>query len=188
MKRWTRPALLLALLLLAGCGSMLVQPGPRRVDGLQLDTPVSWTERGSKGHRIWTRDGTALNALHLYTEIKPGEHVMRQRYGLKKDEGARFRAGLSAVEAQELIVDALRASGATDLKSEGLRPHLFAGETGFRFELSFANAQGLRYQAMAAGEVENGTMSWLIFLAPSGHYYERDRVHVEAILASLARR
>lgn len=179
-------ALLLAIL--SGCGSPLVRPGAQTVDGLALSTPVAWSDLGHKGQRLWTRDGASLNALRIYSEIKPGEHVLRQRLSGRKTEGARFRAGLSAIEVVELIVEGLGASGVRNVQASELRPARWQNQEGFRADIRFASASGLLYQGMLIGAASNDRLSYALYTAPAEHYFERDHASVEAIFASLESR
>ncbi|GMU42261.1 MAG: hypothetical protein IT479_03395 [Xanthomonadales bacterium] len=178
-------ALLLLACLLGGCGSPLIKPGAQDVDGLRLSTPVAWSDLGRRGQRVWTRDGIALNALRIYTGIEPGEHVFRQRLRGERDEGARFRAGLSDVEIVELIVEGLRSSGLQNVEARALAPATLAGQRGFRAELVFDSGAGLHYRGQLLGEGADGSLSFLLYTAPAEHYYERDREAVEAVFASL---
>ena len=177
-------ALLLALL--SGCSSPLIKPGAQTVDGLPLSTPLSWSDLGYQGQRLWTRDGVSLNALRIYTDIEPGEHVFRARLRGERDEGVRFRAGLSDIEIAELIVEGLRASSLINVRATDLRPASLNGHSGFRAELSFDNNSGLHYRGLVLAEGADGSLSFLMYTAPAEFYFERDRAAVEAIFASLA--
>lgn len=173
-------------LLLGACSSPLVSPGAQTVDGLTLSTPVSWSDLGYHGQRLWTRDGASLNALRIYTDVEPGEHVFRARLRGDRDEGARYRAGLSAIEIVELIVEGLRGSALVNVSAENLRPATLHGKPGFRAELRFDSGAGLHYRGMLLGEGEDGSLSFLMYTAPSEYYFERDREVVDAIFASAA--
>lgn len=186
MNRTLAP-LLLACVLLGGCSSPLVKPGAQAVDGLELSTPVAWSDLGRRGQRVWTRDGVALNALRIYTGIEPGEHVFRQRLRGERDEGARFRAGLSDVEIVELIVEGLRGSGLQNVAARALAPATVDGRRGFRAELVYDNAAGLHHRGLLLGEGADGSLSFLMYTAPDEFYFERERAAVEAIFDSLAR-
>ena len=178
--------LVLLLTLLGGCSSPLVKPGAQTVDGLPLSTPLSWSDLGYKGQRLWTRDGVSLNALRIYTDIEAGEHVFRARLRGERDEGARFRAGLSDVEIAELIVEGLRTSSLVNVRATDLRPAHLNGRSGFRAELAFDNNGGLHYRGLVLAEGEDGSLSFLMYTAPAEFYFERDRAAVEAIFSSLA--
>jgi hypothetical protein len=178
--------LTLASLLLAACSSPLIKPGAQTVDGIALRTPISWSDLGRKGQRVWTRDGMLLNALRIYADIEPGEHVFRARLRGKKDEGARFRAGLSEIEISELVVEGLRGSGLSNVQALNLRPATLNGHAGFRAELRFDNSAGLHYRGLLLAEGADGSLSLLMFTAPAEFYFDRDRPTVEAIFDSVA--
>lgn len=179
--RW----LLLTLLLMTGCAApTLVGPGPISVDGLHLNSPVAWSQRGVAGERQWTIDGPLLNALEIYTDVKPGE-LLFDLPQAKRREGIRYRTGMSDLEVQELVADGLLAAGVIDLKLLKLEPARLGDEAAIRFELSFANAAGLRYQALALASQAGERLTLLLYYAPAEHYYERDRAHVESIFGSL---
>lgn len=184
--RMRKPIAGMLVLLLAACGSPLVQPGMHQVDGLRIDTPVAWSDLGRRGERLWTRDGMTLNALRIYTDIRPGEHVFRQRLRGERDEGTRFRAGLGQVELVELIVEGLRASGLQNVEARALAPARIAGQAGFRAELGFDNSAGLHYRGLLIGEGSDGSLSFLMYSAPAEHYFEHEREAVEAIFKSLS--
>lgn len=187
MKTPLRTALVAVVALLLGaCSSPLVSPGTQTVDGLTLTTPVSWSDLGYRGQRLWTRDGASLNALRIYTDIEPGEHVFRARLRGDRDEGARYRAGLSSIEIAELIVEGLRGSGLVNVSTENLRPATLHGKTGFRAELRFDSSAGLHYRGMLLGEGEDGSLSFLMYTAPVEYYFERDQGVVESIFVSAA--
>jgi len=176
---------LLALTLFVGaCSSVLIKPGAQQVDGLHLSTPVSWSDLGHKGERLWTRDGVNLNALRIYTDVEPGEHVFRARLRGEKDEGARFRKGLSNPEIAELIVEGLRGSGLANVSATSIAPAQLNGQAGFQAELSFDSRSGLHYRGLLLGEGEDGSLSFLLYTAPAEFYFERDATAIKAIMRS----
>ncbi len=183
-----RPAALLLLLiaLLAGCASPVIRPGRHSIDGLEVSTPVAWSAQGKAGQRLWTRDGPLLNALRIFTDIAPGEPVFRGRMRGPKDEGTRFRLGLGAVEIEELIVEALRAGGLRNVHATDLRPARLDGKPGLRSEISCDSSTGLHYRGLLLAEGEDGSLSFLLYLAPAEHYFDNGRAAVEKIFASAA--
>lgn len=177
------PMLCLALMLttLAGCASQrLVQPGTARVDGLLLPTGKAWSQRGFKGERQWTIDGPLLNALEIYTGVQPGE-LLFDLPAAKRREGIRYRADMNDLEVQELVSDGLLAAGVVDVQLVELQPARLGSAAAIRFELSFANAAGLRYRALALASQAGGELTLLFYYAPAEYYFDRDRAAVEAI-------
>ena len=183
-----QPRLFLLLsILLTGCASPVIRPGHHGVDGLDLSTPVAWSAQGKAGQRLWTRDGPLLNSLRIFTDIAPGELVFRGRLRGAKDEGTRFRAGLGAIEIEELIIEAMGAGGMHNVRSTELRPARFNGRAGLRSEIACDSASGLHYRALLLAEGEDGSLSFLLYLAPAEHYFEHELAAIETIFTSAAR-
>jgi len=177
---------LLVLALLSACSSNgLIRPGPTEVDGLSLRPSIAWSQRGAKGERQWTIDGPQLNALEIYTGIKDGEHVFKFDVRNKRDEGLLFRANMNTLELQELIIAGLKEAGAVDPQSQQLSPAKVGNLDGFRIELRFANAQGLRYRALGLGFIANDRLQFLLYYAPEEYYFDRYLGEVERLFAGV---
>ena len=182
--RWFGALILTAL---TGCAApTLVGPGVVRVDGLQLQTPIAWSQRGQSGERQWTIDGPLLNALEIYTRVKPGE-LLFDLPSARQREGIRYRKGMSELELQELVADGLLAASVVDIQLLDLRPARLGEAPAVEFELAFANAAGLRYQALALASQTDDELTLLLFYAPAEHYFPRDREQVRAVLRSARR-
>lgn len=178
-------AMVLCALLSACTSNGLVRPGTTRIDGLILRPSMDWTQRGVKGERQWTVDGPQLNALEIYTEIKDGEHIFKLNIRNKRDEGLRFRSNMNTLELQELIIAGLKEAGAVDPQSQQLAPTKIGQLDGFRIQLRFANAQGLRYRALGIGFIADQRLQFLLYYAPAEYYYQRYEAEVERLFASV---
>lgn len=185
-------------LALASCSvAPIVEPGkPVLIKDLSLSTSLRWNQFGDSRMRLWTIDGAMLNDLRIFADIKAGEHVFLAAKGRveRRGEGLLFRADMSELEVQELLVDALKRYDAVNVSASGLRPAKLGNRAGFRFELSFesgsglslGNRGGLKYKAMVLAETQGGTLSYLYFDAPAEFYFERDKAAVEQIFANVA--
>jgi hypothetical protein len=195
--RLTRAVILLGALLLAGCGvAPLVEPGkPVLVKDLSLASPLRWSQFGDARNRFWTIDGSILNGLRIFADVKPGEHIFLEPKGRqeRKGEGLLFRAEMSELEVQELLADALKNYGAINVRTRNLRPAKFGARPGFRFDISFERGSGLalegrgglKYQGMVLAETAGGTLSYLYFDAPAEYYFPREQANVEKIFNSV---
>ena len=68
--------LVLALLLVAGCGgNRLQKAGNAAVFDLQMETQLDWARIRAPRQEQWTIDGAPLNQLMILSRIKPREHV-----------------------------------------------------------------------------------------------------------------
>ncbi len=186
------------LLALASCGvAPIIEPGKVvQVKDMSLSTDRRWNQFGDSRMRLWTLDGSMLNDLRIFADIKSGEHLFLAAKGRaeRHGEGLLFRADMSELEVQELFVDALKRYDAVNVSARGLRPAKLGNRAGFRFELSFesgsglslGNRGGLKYSAMVLAETQGGTLSYLYFDAPAEFYFERDKAAVEQIFATVA--
>lgn len=174
------------LLLLAGCatpGGKLQRAGQAQAFDIALDSPLDWAR--IKGYRseTWTIDGQALNQLNIYSQIKPGEHVMlRGKQKKSRPDGPWFKAGMRGDEIRDIVVDAYRELSWTRISTQNLRPADFAGTAGYRFDLVMTEPNGLVYQGTAAVAVRDGNLDLLVWIAPREHYYGRDIDEVNSML------
>lgn len=179
-------ALGLLVLALPGCVSDRVRPGEDvRIGEITLTSPVGWSQRGHGRERYWTIDGPALNSLAIFQNVREGEHLLLLPRGRRRDEGAIYRAAMSEAEVQELFADALQSLGLLNVSTAGLRPARFGSRPAFRFELAYDTPRGLRYRGLVLAEIDGGTLSYLVYDAPSEYYFERDLASVEALFESL---
>lgn len=185
-----RPALLAALfLLLAACastGGRLQSAGDATVFDMALQTDLDWARVRASRQEQWTIDGAPLNQLNIISRVRPGEHVfLGARERRSRPDGPWFRAGMRPDEVRDVMLDALRGAGWSQVESTGLRPASFGGVPGLRFELSMVNGRGLRYRGMAAAAEREGRLSLLVWVAAEPHYYPRDQAAVDRMLSSL---
>ncbi len=173
-----------AAFLAVSCASPWIKPGVAQVDGLALRTPVGWTAQSQGGRHLWTRDGVLLNALHIVVDLAPGQALFSNARSAR-DDGARFRAGMEAVELQELILEAMSAAGMRNVRALSTRPATIRGRAGFQSELQLDSTTGLHYRALLVAEGSGNSLTLLLFVAPAEFYFERDRAMVEGIFASI---
>jgi hypothetical protein len=158
-----------------------------KIRSLEVQSPVEWTRFSAGRKTFWTMDGPALNQIQFYVDIKDREHIFLETRNRRerKGEGVLFRAQMSEAEVVDLIGDALAEEGLASPKLEKLEPARFAGLKGFGFELSFATERGLKYRAIGIGEVQDQTLSFAVYFAPSEYFFERNRRDAEAVFASI---
>lgn len=189
--RRPRPLLLaLVLLLLAACasspGGRLQSAGEVQAFDLRLQSELDWARIRAPRQEAWTIDGLPLNQLRIVSRIKPGEHVFLQgRQRKSQPDGPWFRAGMRPDEIRDLVLDALRLDGWSQVAARGLRPARFGDVAGLRFELDLTDSGGLIYRGQAAAAERGGQLTLLLWLAPAEHYYPRDAEAVARMLDSL---
>lgn len=166
----------LAVLALAGCAANTLQrAGASTVFDLRLDSTLDWSRIKGARQETWTIDGTRLNQLRIYSNVKPGEHVfMARKEKASKPDGPWFRSGMRPDELRDLVLDGLREEGAVNVDGGELHPHRFGAVDGLRFDFAMSNADGLNYRGTVATVERDGKLTSLVWMAPSEHYHGRD--------------
>lgn len=182
-----RLALPIVIALVAGCAEeRLVQPGIASANGgIVLDTPIAWSRFAFDRYEIWTIDGIPLNRLYIVPAVKSGEHVfLERRVDANAPDAPAFRSGMRAEEIRDIVLDALTETGAINMQSEGLRPAHFGTIDGLRFEFRASTAAGLHYRGMVAAVARADQLTFLLWMAPTEYYYDRDATSVAHIFDS----
>jgi hypothetical protein len=134
---------------------------------------------------VWTIDGFGLNELHFLLAKKPGDRLFDVRGEAKADFPA-VKAGMLPNDAMELVVNSLTRLGNNQVRSSNLAPAAFGQpNVGFKFDLSYVNADGLEMRGMALGAQRNDTVDMLLFIAPNEYYFDKLRETVERLFQSV---
>ncbi|MDW8480127.1 MAG: hypothetical protein RML12_10505 [Xanthomonadales bacterium] len=185
----SRASRLVALLLLLsgvlGCApSYVVANRPYRLAGQEIVSPVDWSVLQRFPVWVLTRDGPAFNLLVVADRLGPGRHLFSGARRSEREGGAVVRPGLGWLDLPELFADALAGEGFVGVEPTGTpEPVSWRGRRALRFELRLADEEGLAYRALGVAALdERQRLSYLLYLAPAEHFFERDRPAVEAIL------
>ena len=135
--------------------------------------------------RYWTRNGTGLDELGFYTGIKSGEPLFPVPGTAKKDLPV-FRSQMTPNDVAELAAAALSVKYGQPARAGNLHPCPFAAATGFCFDLSLANEEGLEMRGRAIARLQNGVLDLLIFTAPAEYYFAEVDPAIDRIYASIA--
>lgn len=177
------------LLLLAACashGGRLQHAGEVQVFDLAISTDLDWARYRGPRQELWTIDGPLLNQLRIVGAVKPGEHVfLRGKQRRSQPDGPWFRSGMRPDEIRDLVLDALRLEGWTQVSSRALRPAPLGDHAGLRFELDLTSGNGLIYRGQAAAIERDGKLTLLLWLAPAEHYYQRDVETIQRLYDTL---
>ena len=181
----TRFLIFFAALMLSACSTYtLVEPQRHQVSEVySVESPIQWNRIKSGGSEVWTADGPLLQALRFYDGIQEGKPLF-QTYGQQKKQPL-FRAGMSATEIQEFVVDTIAAGGMADVSASNLRPFQFGALPGFRFEIQYLSAEGLEHDGIVAGATRNDRLYLIVYTGTRSHYFGKHRPHVERILESI---
>jgi len=180
----TAAALTLAL---AGCagfkavdGSMTADVG----DNVSVSPQVAWSKLNLGSNIVWTIDGVGLNEMRFLTGIRSGDPLMAVPGVAKKDMGT-FQSMMLPDEVMELVGSTLGKLQYRQIRTTGLRPVPFGSGTGFRFDLNFANDDGLLFKGVALFAERQGKLDLLLFIAPAEYYFDRYAPVVDRVFASV---
>jgi hypothetical protein len=167
----------------AGAGGTLQKAGSANAFDMQLDSDMNWSRIKGPRQELWTVDGASLNSLSIFSKVKPNEHVfMMAKERKSRPDGPWFRPGMRPDELRDIILDALRGQGWTNMSSDNLRPHKFGTVEGIRFDIVHTDANGLIYKATVAAVERDQKLTVLYWKAPQEHYYNRDVATVNKML------
>ena len=179
-------ALLLALLAACASSGKLVSAAEGvRVFDLQFDTSLDWARTRESRIELWTIDGMPLNQFVLISKVRPNEHVfLGARERKKRPDGPWYRPGMRPDEIRDVLLDAMRQDGWTQVAASNLRPARFGSVDGLRFDVSLTHVNGLKYRGTFAAAEHGGKLTHWFWMAPAEHYYGRDAAAVERMFAS----
>jgi len=178
----------LLLLVLAGCaGNRLLKANTSiEVFDLQIDTSLDWARTKRPRQELWTIDGMPLNRFVIVSGIKPNEHVfLLARERKHRPDGPWYRPGMRPDEIRDVVLDALREGGWSNVASSGLRPAKFGGVDGLRFDAVLTEHNGLIYKGTFGAAEHNGRLTQFFWMAPAEYYYDRDVAAVNRMIDSI---
>jgi len=179
---------LLLVLMLAGCaGNQLLKANTGiQVFDMQLDTSLDWARVKRPRQELWTIDGMPLNRFVIISAIKPDEHVfLLTREKKHRPDGPWYRPGMRPDEIRDVVLDALREGGWSNVQSSNLRPANFGGVAGLRFDATLTEQNGLIYKGTFGAAEHNGRLTQFFWMAPAEYYYDRDIAAVNKMIDSI---
>ena len=186
-KKFVRLATLCLLAVLTACGAPpgLVRPNePVKVSRVfEVRSPIEWARYRFPRGEIWTVDGTSLNRILFFTNVRDKYHVFGDVKATKRrPDGPFFRKGMDAGELEAVFRDAFTGLGLANVKTSNLRPVKFEQTDAFRFDMSFDVDNGLRYLGNVTFFERKEKLNLIWFSAPAEYYFPRDEKSVEQIL------
>ncbi|MBI1187771.1 MAG: hypothetical protein GC206_10680 [Alphaproteobacteria bacterium] len=91
---------------------------------------------------------------------------------------------MTETELVEFVVDSVAALDYLRPEALDLRPEMFGGRDGVRFEIATQTAAGLAIRGTALVARVGDRVHVMLYLAPSEHYYDRLLPDVERVFAS----
>lgn len=176
---------LTGILIVSGCTHYtLIEPERRQVsEFFSVEPQIQWSRIKSGTVQLWTVDGPLLQSIRIFDGVKDGNTLLPSFN--QKMKRPLFRAGMTATEVQEFIVDSIAADGAADVSASNLRPFQFGTLPGFRFEFQFLSRDGLEHDGVAAGVTNEDQLYLILYTGTRIHYFEKYGPHVERMLQSI---
>lgn len=166
-------------LALSACASapVLAPPGAFgsgqtvQLDRNWSDLSATW-QQNNKKVRLLTIDGMLLNRLYVSQGLGAEDPLMIGPQGNRNTHPApRPAANMSLSEQMEYVGRALTEMGYLRVETKTPRPVTVSGQRGIRFEISMRTTDGLAMSGLAQAVNKNGLNYYIIYLAPSAHYY-----------------
>lgn len=191
-------AVVLAFGLLAACTTFSGAPASeqQQIGGvLRVQPTVLWSVAKKGNNQTWTLNGTALEAVAFFTNIKDGSPFRANLNdaltvaSTSADKSApKFTKDMTAPDVVDLYESELVDQGYSQIEIRSLRPHKISGLDAFRFEYSAFNSSGLAKKGMAIGliDAEKG-LNLVVYEAAAEHYYDASLEAAEGILESIER-
>ena len=157
LKNWSEMmrASFIALLLAAGITGCVqitkVGVGPRKELATYSVSPTSpWNRLDTGRTVIWTKDGLGLQELAFFKAVGDDQQLLNGRPGV---EMPKFRADMRATDIMDFVLASMTAQGMQAVEGGRLRPYRFAGNRGFRFDMSYVTSGGNMMTAEVFGAV-----------------------------------
>jgi hypothetical protein len=169
---------------LAGCAKFsLVEPTRTVIGDLySVDPQIQWSSNKSGKYEVWTVDGPGLQRVQFINGIDDNEALYK---GKKEYEKLVFKKSMTASEIMDLFVDGFTADNARKIETKNFKPHPFGSHSGFRFDLSFVNKEGLEWDGLVVGAVINGKLYLISYAGARAYYFPKYKAEVERIIQSI---
>ena len=173
----------------AACATVKAVPsGTYRVgSAYEIELGQTWSQFSSTAMRgvhstVLTIDGPALNQLHLFSDIEPGDSLLKE--ATEENPVPKFKKTNDELEIAQFIADSLAVGGFERIETQSLRPAAFGSQAGVRFELTGATDDGLNIAGTALFTDVAGKLQVILFIAPALHYYDLRAEEIERIMQS----
>jgi hypothetical protein len=174
-------------LLLAGCAMQEMEADSETSvgNGIYVTPQPGFAEIHLATIHYWTRNGSGLDELGFYTGIKSGEPLFPVA-GLAKKDLPVFQSRMTPNDFAELAATALSVKYKQSAHSSNLHPCPFGPVTGFCFDLSLTNEEGLEMRGRCLARLQHGVLDLLMFTAPAEYYFAEVEPAVDRIYSSIS--
>lgn len=154
---------------------------------LSITPPRDWNKlsaRPGKKAETWTLDGERLNDISFFSDIAPGEPLLRER-SKKRDPLPKLRANSLLTDVPELLEGTYRAHFGIAVFSLGTsKPTKFLNEPAIQFTYEYVTPDELSRRGEAIAVLRSGKLFMITFDAPKLHFFDRNIEDYRAVVAS----
>lgn len=154
---------------------------------LSITPPRDWNKlsaRPGKKAETWTLDGERLNDISFYSDIAPGEPLLRER-SKKHDPLPKLRSNSLLTDVPELLEGTYRAYFGIAVFSVGTsKPTKFLNEPAIQFTYEYVTPDELTRRGEAIAALRNGKLFMMTFDAPKLHFFDRNIEDYRALVAT----
>ncbi len=174
-------------LLLAGCAMQEMEADSETPvgNGIYVTPQPGFAQIRLATIRYWTRNGSGLDELGFYTGIKSGEPLFPVP-GMAKKDMPLFQSRMTPNDVAELAASTLSVKYKQAARAGNLHPCPFGPVTGFCFDLSLTNEEGLEMRGRCLARLQNGVLDLLMFTAPAEYYFAEVGPAVDRIYSSIS--
>ena len=156
-----------------------------QVDGLTVTPERDWNQGGRPGKqgRVWTQDGTGLNALEFFSAIPAGGSLYKER-DKKSNPMPKFDSGLLLPELADFFERSFRAANqVSDFTITESAPTDIGGKKGLlvRYRYTMPNDELTRLGEARLAVVE-GKLFVANYYAPQLHYFGAGLPEAQAMM------
>lgn len=135
----------------------------------------------------WTADGDQLNMMLFFAGVADGQTLMPPpRDEDKAKRLPAFRSSMSANEVKDVIEATLgQFMNSALVETRNLRPAVFGGHDGYRFDFSLVGKDEVDRQGIAVGAVVDGKLHSVVFMGTRLYHYGLRLQDAEHIVSSV---
>jgi hypothetical protein len=182
-----RAICVVALALVASCGSLSAVTGPFKVgSAYSVDLKKTWSTVTlfslNREVKYLTIDGPLLNNFYLTEGLAVGRSMIRTP--VKSRPMPIVKSDMSETELAEFVVDTVAAFGYEGVASQNLRPSKFGSADAVRFDLTAKTDEGLEISGTAQVALVNSKVHVMLFLAPGEYFYPNLLSEIDHVFGS----
>lgn len=180
--------ILVCVLFLTACQNYsLVKTEQISVEGISLLPSGGWntvpTYHTFNGVPTWTADGTYLNAIMFFSNVKDGNPLVKSS---GEESFPNYSKTMLPNEVMELTKTTFAKLFATTISDEGeITPYKTDSGMGFQFSFKFADQDGLTRKILATSQVKDKKLYMIVYYAADMHFYQKDLLNVQKMMKTM---